>query len=193
MQAFAATFGLGIFSSPAVVAANLAATGSFQTAYLIVGTVAALTAVFPLWMPSPALRDQPADTPAVATDGSAKTLQSRTGPKFQPLPVEDMVFDVKEPPRIMEEEQRNSQDNQHVDDEVGDDAAAPLKMGGSCSNAKHTGDFENDHSIWGLEAETLVKGLVALIIMCYCGAEASFGAWVPTFAVTTHTLDQVCS
>ena len=31
--------------------------------------------------------------------------------------------------------------------------------------------------------ELAVKALVAFVIMCYCGAEASFGAWIPTYSV----------
>ena len=173
MQAFATTFGLGIFSSPAVIAADLAINGSFHTAYLLVGTAAALTAAFPLWMPSPALVDQPADSPTVAADAAAETTshqQQQPGVGFEPLPAEEAVAEVHE--AALEEQDMCA------------DTAEPLKEGGS-------GQHERGQRIFGLEAERLVKGLVALIIMCYCGAEASFGAWVPTFAVTTHTLDQV--
>lgn len=150
MQVFATTFGSGIFSSPAIVALDLATTGSFHASYTLVATMVCMTALAPLLIPSP----QPS---AVTTWAVREKLA-----------------------------EGDSEDEDEGDDEGSGEQARLVQS----SDAEHSDALVADGTPGASGAsgqqrrtELVVKALVAFVIMCYCGAEASFGAWIPTYSV----------
>ena len=139
MQTFATTFGSGIFSSPALVALDLAATGSFHNSYMLVGALVCATAIAPIVIPSPQPR--------------------RAAKKLEAEPAE------------------GGEDGQG---EEGDEKERLVS-----SDSADGGGGQQGRAGARDRTELVVKGCTAFTIMCYCGAEASFGAWIPTFAVAT--------
>ena len=167
-----------------------------------------MTAVFPLWMQSPSIGDQPAD----AALASPPVDADDAGGEFTPLPSGDdderAELDIVSPPS-------SSGGGGLVRPPDGGDGGGPVSSerpseqacistsaaGGLHAKTRRRGEAAEMDECIGEEraglvgpaagaagavdasssrraSERLVKGLVALIIMCYCGAEASFGAWV---------------
>jgi MFS family permease len=150
MQTFATTFGSGIFSSPAIVALDLASTGSFHSSYTLIGAMVCVTAIAPVLIPSP----------QAAAAVTAWVVRDRQGEDGEEVEEEE---DDGENARLV---QSSDKEQSHAEEE---EARTMAMAGGGSQQRSRT--------------ELVIKALVAFVVMCYCGAEASFGAWIPTYAV----------
>ena len=143
MQAFATVFGLGIFSSPALVALDLSVHGSFHTSYLAVGILITLTAIAPILIPSP---PAPPSVPvsAGAVQPSAQCISGSSGvSEMQSISAAE-IGHVSE---CMEEERLVSTTAEHESDN-------------SQQSQQHQQHRQrNQH-------ESMVKRLVAVTILC---------------------------
>ena len=151
MQVFATTFGSGIFSSPAIVALDLATTGSFHVSYGLVGTMVCMTALAPMVIPS-----------------------------TQPGVVIEWVVRDKLAEGESEDEDEGEDEG---DDEGGGEKARLVQRLGMGESNPSAAECKPGVPSQRSRTELVVKALVAFVIMCYCGAEAAFGAWIPTYSV----------
>ena len=149
MQVFATTFGAGIFSSPAIVALDLASTGSFHVSYGLVGTLVCMTALAPMLIPS-----------------------------TQPGVVTAWVVRDK-----LAEGESEDEDEGEGDDQGGGEKTRLVQSSGTGESDSSAAECKPGVSGQRSRTELVVKALVAFVIMCYCGAEAAFGAWIPTYSV----------
>jgi len=150
MQVFATTFGCGIFSSPAIVALDLATTGSFHVSYALIAIMVCMTALAPLLIASP-----------------------------QPAAVTTWVVRAKlaEGDSTDEDEDDSDRGGEHT--RLVQSSDVPQTDASAADGTSGASRISSQNS----RTELAVKALVAFVIMCYCGAEASFGAWIPTYSV----------
>jgi fucose permease len=186
MQLFASTFGIGIFCSPAIIAVDLARSGSFHTAYKLIALLVCCTAIPPIVMRSPQARLPEKEDETAAGAVPAPTKHA-TG-----LARMDIASEMEE--AVDEDEDEFEEQQQDTNDEAQlHELLLPADTGSSSSSSSTaTTNTATDNGAPSAELppgtpnsqkEFAVKGLVAFVIMCYCGAEASFGAWISTYVV----------
>lgn len=77
-------------------------------------------------------------------------------------------------------------EDEDEDEDIGGEQAR-LMQSSSAQNADTgvTEEKPRSSTVRTSRTELVVKALVAFVVMCYCGAEASFGAWIPTYSVAS--------